>query len=43
MIPIHHGWLWFPESPGLVSGLAIGGFALGALIFDNVSTALINP
>ena len=43
MVSIHHGWLWFPERPGLISGLVIGGFGLGALIFDNVSTYLINP
>lgn len=43
MVPVHHGWLWFPGQPGLVSGLVIGGFGLSALIFDNVSTAIINP
>ncbi len=43
MVPVHHGWLWFPESPGLVSGLVIGGFGLGALVFNNVSTLIINP
>ena len=43
MVSIHHGWLWFPERPGLISGLVIGGFGVGALIFDNVSTYLINP
>ena len=43
MIPVHYGWLWFPESPGLVSGLIIGGFGLGALLFDNISTLIINP
>jgi hypothetical protein len=43
MVSIHHGWLWFPERPGLISGLIIGGFGVGALIFDNVSTYLINP
>ena len=43
MVPVHHGWLWFPEAPGLVSGLVIGGFGLGALVFNNVSTLIINP
>lgn len=43
MVPVHHGWLWFPESPGLVSGLVIGGFGLGGLVFNNVSTLIINP
>jgi hypothetical protein len=43
MVPVHNGWLWFPGSPGLVSGLVIGGFGLSALIFDNLARYLINP
>ena len=38
MVPVHHGWLWFPNNPGLVSGVILGGFGLGSLIFDNVLT-----
>ena len=34
MAPMHHGWLWFPKSPGLVSGIIIGGFGVGTLIFS---------
>ena len=43
MVGMHHGWLWFPNSPGLVSGIIIGGFGCGGLIFDNMFTHLINP
>ena len=43
MVPIHHGWLWFPNNPGLVSGIILGGFGVGSLIFDNVLTHLVNP
>lgn len=43
MVPVHHGWLWFPSRPGLVSGLIICGFGFGALIFNNVSRAIVNP
>ena len=43
MVPVHHGWLWFPNNPGLVSGVILGGFGLGSLIFDNVLTHLVNP
>lgn len=43
MVPVHNGWLFFPSQQGLVSGLIIGGFGLGALFFDNISTAIINP
>ena len=43
MVPVHHGWLWFPGNPGLISGIIIGGFGFGPLIFDNVFTHMINP
>ena len=43
MVPIHHCWLWWPNNPGLVSGIILGGFGFGALIFDNVFTHIINP
>lgn len=43
MVPIHHGWLWFPDHPGLVSGVILGGFGLGSLIFNLVLTHLVNP
>ena len=43
MAPVHHAWLFFPNSAGLVSGLILGGYGFGSLIFDNLSTALINP
>ena len=43
MVPVHHGWLWFPNNPGLVSGIILGGFGLGSLIFDNVLRVLVNP
>lgn len=43
MVPVHHGWLWWPKNPGLVSGIILGGFGFGGLIFDNLMTAVINP
>ena len=43
MVPMHHGWLWFPKYPGLVSGIIVGGFGVGTLIFSLVCTALVNP
>jgi hypothetical protein len=43
MVPMNHGWLWFPNRPGLVSGIIIGGFGIGTFIFNFVCTALVNP
>ena len=42
-VPMHHGWLWFPNRPGLVSGIIIGGFGFGSLIFGKVAQVLVNP
>jgi hypothetical protein len=43
MVPIKLGWRSFPENPGLVSGIIIGGFSLGALIFTQAATLIVNP
>nr|CAH8871712.1 unnamed protein product [Trichobilharzia regenti] len=34
---------WFPKRRGLIVGLVVGGFGLGALVFTPIQTALINP
>ena len=36
-------WKFFPDKPGLASGISLAGIGCGAFIFDNISTALINP
>ena len=41
--PIRLGWQAMPERSGLVSGLIIGGFGLGSLIFTQLGTAIMNP
>jgi len=43
LVPIHHSWLWFPKNPGLASGIVLGGYGLGAFVFDNIMTPIINP
>lgn len=43
LITIHHSWLWFPLSPGTASGICMGGYGIGALFFDNIMTAVMNP
>ena len=43
MVPMHQGWLWFPERPGLVSGVIIGGFGVGSFVFGLVCNFIVNP
>ena len=43
MVPIHHVWLWFPDHMGLTSGIVIGGFGFGPVIWNNFATHIINP
>ena len=41
--PISLGWKAMPERSGLISGLIIGGFGVGSLIFTALGTLIINP
>lgn len=43
MVPMNHGWLWFPTKPGLVSGIIIGGFGIGTFAFSLICEKLVNP
>ena len=39
-------WLicqWMPSHRGFANGVVVAGFGAGALIFDQVQTAYINP
>ena len=42
-VPIKLGWQAYPENSGLVSGLIIGGFGLGSLVFTYLATLIVNP
>lgn len=41
--PIKLGWVAMPQRSGLVSGLIIGGFGLGSLVFTQLGTMIVNP
>jgi OFA family oxalate/formate antiporter-like MFS transporter len=41
IVPIAVLVKWFPERPGLITGIAVGGFGAGALITAPIATALI--
>merc|ERR1711963_1308761 len=34
---------WFPKNKGFSVGIVVGGFGLGALVFNYITTAVINP
>lgn len=34
---------WFPNHTGLVTGIVLSGYGLGALIFNPIVTVLVNP
>lgn len=34
---------WFPKRAGLVNGIVLAGYGLGALVFNPVLTYIINP
>lgn len=42
-VPLHVAWAYFPGREGLMSGIIIGSYGLGGVIFNFVSTALVNP
>ena len=43
MVPVKLGWMTFPNRTGLVTGIVVGGFGLGSLIFNKVSSKIANP
>ena len=40
---MHQGWGFFPDKPGVASGLIISGFGTAGFVFNQLSTKLINP
>ena len=41
--PMLVGYMWFPRHRGAVSGVVVGGFGLGSIIFTSVQTSYLNP
>ena len=41
--PIISAWEWFPERKGLITGLVLGAYGLGAFIYSFVTNAIANP
>ena len=34
---------WFPDRKGTAMGIVVGGFGGGALVFNQIQTAIVNP
>lgn len=34
---------WFPRQKGLVNGVIVGGFGLGAFVFNQIQSTYLNP
>lgn len=43
LVTTHHSWLWFPQNPGLASGICLSGCGVGALVFNAIINAVMNP
>lgn len=43
MLPIRNAWLFYPERKGMVSGLILSCYSIGAIAWIFLSTALANP
>ena len=43
MVPVQCAWNYYPQKRGLAGGLIISAFGIGAFIFSEVTTVLINP
>lgn len=41
--PLSAAMKWLPKWKGLANGIVVGGFGLGALIFNIVQTSFVNP
>ena len=41
--PIICAWEWYPDNKGVVSGLIIGAFGMGAFIFGFITEEICNP
>ncbi|XP_037090892.1 uncharacterized MFS-type transporter YhjX-like [Pollicipes pollicipes] len=42
-VPLLVGYKWFPNSKGLVSGVVVGGYGLGGILFTTIQTGFLNP
>ena len=41
--PMGVAMAWYPRKKGLVNGIIVGGFGMGAFVFNTVQTTYLNP
>lgn len=43
MVPLICCWEYFPERKGLITGIIVGAYGFGSFVFNQISSALVNP
>lgn len=43
MLPVYNTWEFFPKHQGLTSGLIIGSYGIGAIIYQQIAISVCNP
>lgn len=43
MLPLRNAWLFYPNKKGMVSGIILSCYSIGAIIFNFLSSAIVNP
>lgn len=43
MLPLRNAWLFYPNKKGMVSGIILSCYSIGAIIWSFLSTAVANP
>lgn len=43
MLPIRNAWLFYPDRKGMVSGIILSSYSVGAIVWSFLSTYLANP
>lgn len=43
MLPVRNAWMFYPKKKGMVSGIILSFYSLGAILWGFVTTILANP
>jgi MFS transporter, OFA family, oxalate/formate antiporter len=43
MLPVRNAWMFYPRKKGMVSGIILMCYSIGAIIWSFMTTMLVNP